>query len=386
MKVVFTGGGTGGHFYPIIAIAEAIRDKVRERRLLSPKMYYIAPEPYDPEALFENEIVYIKCPAGKLRRYFSFQNVTDWFLTISGIVYAFVTLLRIYPDIIVSKGGYASVPTVIAAAVLGIPIMIHESDAKPGKANIMAARFAYRIGVAFDSAAAYFPAKFRKKIARTGIPIRKELTRLEKEGAREYLNLDPDVPTILILGGSSGSLRINETVLASLPDLVAIGNVIHQTGKEHYALMEKTAPVALKDSKFPTRYHPFPYLSTLSMRRSAGAANLVVSRAGATAITEIAVWGIPAILIPIPESVSHDQRTNAYSYAHTGAAVVLEEGNLSPHVFASEAARILGDKKLQAEMHEKSKGFAMLDAAGIIADEILRTALGHEDPLDETPA
>lgn len=382
MKVVFTGGGTGGHFYPIIAIAEAIRDQVRDRHLLAPRMYYMAPTAYDPEALFENEIVFIKCSAGKMRRYASILNVTDFFLTALGTVWALVTLLRIYPDIVVSKGGYASVPTVTAAAILGIPILIHESDAKPGRANLFAARFAYRIGVAFESASAYFPKKVQKKIARTGIPIRKDLMRIEPEGAAQYLSLDSTVPTLLVLGGSSGSLRINETVLAALPEIVEFANVIHQTGKDHFKSMQTTAPVALAKSKHGSRYHPFPYLSTLSMRRAVGASGLIVSRAGATAITEIAIWGTPAILIPIPEEVSHDQRTNAYSYAHTGAAIVIEEVNLTPHVFVSEVKRILSDAALRDDMKEKSKGFANPGAAAIIASEVLSIALSHETPLN----
>jgi len=381
MKVVFTGGGTGGHFYPIIAIAESIRDKVRDRHLLAPRMYYISPTAYDPEALFENEIEFIKCPAGKMRRYFSFLNITDWFVTALGIAWSFLTLLRIYPDVVVSKGGYASVPTVLAAAVLGIPILVHESDAKPGRANLLAARFAYRIGIAFDSAAQYFPKNAQKKIARTGIPVRKDLMKLEKEGAHQYLDLDPGVPTVLVLGGSSGSLRMNETLLASLPELVELGNVIHQTGKDHFKSMEKTAPVALAASKHASRYHPFPYLSALSLRRAAGAANVIISRAGATAITEIAIWGIPAILVPIPEEISHDQRTNAYSYAHSGAAIVIEEENLSPHVLVSECRRLLTDKALAEDMHAKSIGFAIRDAADIIAEEVLSVALSHEEPL-----
>jgi len=383
MKVVFTGGGTGGHFYPIIAIAEAIRDEVRKRRLLTPRLYYIAPTEYDAEALFENEIIFVKCPAGKVRKYFALQNITDWFMTVAGTLYVFMMLLRIYPDVVVSKGGYASVPTVIAAAVLGIPIIIHESDAKPGAANLMASRFAHRIAIAFDSAATLFPKNVQKKIARTGIPIRKELMRPEAEGAAQYLNLDSSVPTILVIGGSSGSTRMNEALLASLAEMVAFANVIHQTGKEHFKAMEQTAPVVLSKSEFATRYHPFPYLSTLSMRRSAGAADLIISRAGATAITEIAIWGTPAILIPIPEEISHDQKTNAYSYARTGAAIVLEEANLTPHVLISETKRILGDAALQKEMSEKSKGFANADAADIIANEVLTVALAHEEIPEE---
>src|SRR5512146_743778 len=121
MTIVFTGGGTGGHFYPVIAIAEALRDLVREKHLVEPKLYYLAPTPFDPQALFENGIVYVRVPAGKVRRYASAQNVTDFFVTMLGTLSALFTLFRLYPDVVLSKGGYGSVPTALAARILGIP-------------------------------------------------------------------------------------------------------------------------------------------------------------------------------------------------------------------------------------------------------------------------
>ncbi len=378
MKIVFAGGGTGGHFYPIIAIAEGIREVVRERHLVEPRLYFMAPKPFDPEALFENEIVFVPCPAGKMRRYKSWLNITDLFVTFSGVLSALVTLFRLYPDVVVSKGGYTSVPITIAANLLGIPVVIHESDAKPGRANLLAASRARRIAVAFDSAREYFPKKVQKRIARIGIPIRKEVSIADPEGAHEELGLERAIPTVVIFGGSSGSTRINEVVLSALPDLVAFANIIHQTGKEHFVEVESTAKVVLGKDPNAARYHVFPYLNAQSIRRAAGAASVIISRAGATAISEISLWKKPAILIPIPENVSHDQRTNAYAYARTGAAVVLEEANLTPHVLAAEAKRIATDSALAASMGEKGADFANPTAARMIAEEVLSIALSHE--------
>jgi UDP-N-acetylglucosamine--N-acetylmuramyl-(pentapeptide) pyrophosphoryl-undecaprenol N-acetylglucosamine transferase len=378
MKIVFTGGGTGGHFYPIIAIAEAVREISTERRLLAPQMYFMAPKPFDEEALFENQLQFVYCPAGKMRRYTSLRNFTDLFVTATGVMSALGTLFRIYPDVVVSKGGYTSVPVTIAANILRIPVIIHESDAKPGRANLLAGKHAARIAVAFDSAAKYFPQKVQDRIARIGIPIRREVAFTDAQGAVQELGLDPSAPTVLILGGSSGSMRINENVLSALPDLVALGNVIHQTGKDNFKEVEATSRVVLEGKEFAHRYHVFPYLNSLSLRRAAGAATVVISRAGATAISEIALWKKPAILIPIPESISHDQRTNAYAYAHTGAAVVLEENNLTPHVLASEARRIATDPHLREEMSRKGADFANPEAGRMIAEEILSIGLSHE--------
>jgi UDP-N-acetylglucosamine--N-acetylmuramyl-(pentapeptide) pyrophosphoryl-undecaprenol N-acetylglucosamine transferase len=157
MTIVFTGGGSGGHFYPIIAIAEALQDLVREKHLVEPKLYYMAPTSFDEKALFENGIIFISTPAGKVRRYASIRNFTDSFITIVGTISALFTLFRLYPDVVMSKGGYASVPTTLAARILGIPVIIHESDAKPGRANLLASKWAVRIAISFESAAKFFP-------------------------------------------------------------------------------------------------------------------------------------------------------------------------------------------------------------------------------------
>ncbi len=378
MTIAFTGGGTGGHFYPIIAIAEALNDLVRERRLVPPKLYYLAPNSFDQKALFENNISYIPIPAGKVRRYASFQNYTDALITFAGTLKALFILFRLFPDVIVSKGGYGSVPTVLAARILRIPIVIHESDAKPGRANLLAAPWAEKIAISFEGAATYFPEKVRGKIARTGIPIRKALAHLETEGAQQYLGLDTSLPTILILGGSQGAVRINDTVLSSLIELVGLANVIHQTGQANIESVQTIAKVELTGSPNASRYHPINYLSQTSLQRAAGVANIIISRAGASSIAEISLWKKPSIIIPIPETVSHDQRTNAYSYARTGAAIVIEEGNLTPHLFVSEIKRVLGDKNLEKRMGDAAAGFTDPDAARVLAEGVLAIALSHE--------
>ena len=378
MTIAFTGGGTGGHFYPIIAIAEAINDLVREKRLIAPALYYLAPNSFDEKALFENGITFIRVPAGKMRRYASVQNITDAFVTLAGTISALFTLFRLYPDVVVSKGGYGSVPTVLAARLLRIPVIIHESDAKPGRANLLAAKFAKKIAISFESAAQYFPKNVQDRIARTGIPIRKALMRVEIEGAQQYLGLENDIPTILILDGSQGAVKINEMVLTSLPRLVALANVIHQTGQANFKDVQGIAKVVLGKDPHASRYNPINYLSEISLQRAAGVASIVVSRAGANSIAEIGLWKKPAILIPIPESISHDQRTNAYAYAKTGAAIVLDEENLTPHILVSEIERILNDPTLAKRMGAAAEGFTDPDAARILAGEVLALALSHE--------
>src|SRR6185503_14990700 len=311
MKILFTGGGTGGHFYPIIAVTEAIEDLVRAQKLIDPELYYAAPSPYDSEMLRAHNITFVHINAGKLRRYFSLLNVFDFIKTGWGIIRSLFTIFFIYPDVVFSKGGYASFPTLLAARLFDIPVIIHESDAVPGKVNVWAAKFAKKIAVSYPEAAAFFP---KEKVAYTGNPMRKSSRLPEKEGALEFLKLQPTVPVLLVLGGSQGAVALNEAILSSLPQLVASYQVIHQTGSANITDVEGRARLILEGSAHTDRYKPFAYLNDLALRMSAGITSLVISRAGST-IFEIATWGVPSIIIPLPGAAEDHQTKNAFSYA-----------------------------------------------------------------------
>ncbi|MBV9349890.1 MAG: UDP-N-acetylglucosamine--N-acetylmuramyl-(pentapeptide) pyrophosphoryl-undecaprenol N-acetylglucosamine transferase [Patescibacteria group bacterium] len=378
MKIVFTGGGTGGHFYPIIAVAEGIHAIVKEQRLLPPQLYFYGPAALDERALYENGITFVKTPAGKMRRYFSLLNFFDLFKTAYGFLQTLLMLYRLFPDVVFSKGGYGSIPTVAAAHLLGIPVIIHDSDAIPGRATLAAAKYAKKIAVSYDEAYEYFPEKVRQKIARTGNPVRAELLHPAKEGSREFLDLESNVPVVLVLGGSLGSEKINDTMLSALPDLVARYQIVHQTGNANIDSITKTAHIILEKNEKRYRYKPYGYLSPLAMKMAAGAADLVISRAGSGSIAEIASWGKASILVPIPEGVSRDQRSNAFAYARLGATTVIEQSNLSPHLLAGEIDRILSDPQIKEGMEKAARAFAKEDAASLIAAAIVDTALEHE--------
>ena len=375
MKILFTGGGTGGHFYPIIAVAQALNERVKERKVIPPKLYYMGPDKYNPRALFDNELEFVRTPAGKIRRYFSLLNITDAVKTAVGCLSATLSMYRIYPDVVFSKGGYASFPALFAAKMLRIPVIIHESDSKPGRVNAWAGKFAVKVAVAYPSAAKYFK---EDKVAFTGLPIRSEIAEPLSNGAHEFLKLEPGTPVVFVLGGSLGSLAINDAVVSALPELLNRYQVIHQVGRKNIEPVKEMISVVLKDHQYSYRYHPFDFLNELAMRMSAGVADVIVSRAGST-IFEIAAWGVPSIIIPLPESVSHDQTTNAFAYAESGAASVIEEDNLSSHILAEEIDRIYNNQAIKQTMKERAKAFARLDSAGIvIADAILDIALEHE--------
>lgn len=378
MKILFTGGVTGGHFYPIIAIAQALNEKVAEKRILPPKLYFMSPTKYNARALFDNEIEYVEIPAGKFRRYFSFLNITDIFKTIYGVLLAIIKMYRIYPDIVFGKGGYGSFPAMFAARLLRIPVIIHESDSTPGMVNKWASKFAERIAVSYPEAAQSFPKQsVEGKIAFTGNPVRKEILQPLSNGAREFLNLEENTPTILILGGSQGSQNINDVIIDGLDELVKKYQIIHQTGRANIDIAKKTASIILKNNDKGYRYHPFDYLNDLSMRMSAGVADIVISRAGST-IFEISVWGLPSIIIPLSKEVSHDQVKNAFSYSRSGACTVIEEHNLNPHILISEIDRILTNQHINTTMRERAKEWSHSDAASKIAEVILEICLKHE--------
>ncbi|OHA26327.1 MAG: hypothetical protein A3C06_04785 [Candidatus Taylorbacteria bacterium RIFCSPHIGHO2_02_FULL_46_13] len=373
MKIVLTGGGSGGHFYPLIAVTEELNKITREQNLLAPEIFFMSDKPYDKRLLFENDIIFKKVITGKLRRYFSVQNITDIFKTGWGIIAGFFTVFGIYPDIVFSKGGYTSFPAVLAARILRIPLIIHESDSVPGRANRWAGKFAGRIAVSYAEAAKFFP---QGRTAWTGNPIRKEI-QTPATGAHALLQFNRATPTILVLGGSQGALLINNVILEILPELLEEFQVIHQMGTANFKSVTEVISVILKDSPNKNRYRPFDYLAADSLRMAVGCADIIISRAGST-IFEIALWGKPSIIVPITDSHGDHQRENAVAYAKSGSCLVIEEANLKPHILISEVRRIINDSKLKKQMAESARRFAKPDAAEKIARAILGIALTHE--------
>lgn len=375
MKIVFTGGGTGGHFYPIIAVAQKVNQIIDRENLLGAKLFYISDSPYDKKMLFENGLLYEEVKTGKRRVYFSILNFLDIFKTFFGVVNAFYKLFTIYPDVVFGKGGYASFPTILAARILRIPVVIHESDSAPGRVNKWAGRFAKKVAVSFIEAADYFP---KSKIAWTGQPIRTEIENpAPKKEALEYFKLESEVPVILILGGSQGAELINNTILDALGRLINNYQIIHQTGVRNFKTVAERAEVVLADSQHKLRYISMPFLSQLPMKMAAGAATIVVSRAGSM-LFEIASWGIPAILIPITNTNMDHQQKNAFNYARAGAGSVVEEMNMTANILSSEIERITEDKATYDAMAKNAKAFNKPDAAMKIARALVDIALGHE--------
>jgi UDP-N-acetylglucosamine--N-acetylmuramyl-(pentapeptide) pyrophosphoryl-undecaprenol N-acetylglucosamine transferase len=374
MKILFTGGGSGGHFYPIIAVAEQIEKIVAERKLLPPALFYMAPDPTDERMLFDHNIEFVKIPAGKRRLYSSSRNIFDIFKMALGVVKAIFKMFSIYPDVIFGKGGYASFPALCAARFFGIPVIIHESDSVPGRVNRWTGKFAGKIAVSYPEAAKFFP---KDKVAWTGQPVRSGVKKHPREEAERFLQLESGLPVMLVLGGSLGAEIINEIIVDSLKALLPNWQIIHQTGRANLSDITNRAGVAVSDKKLLSRYRAFDFLPDLALAMSAGAADLVVSRAGST-IFEIASWGLPSIIIPITESNGNHQRENAFNYAKSGAAIVIEEANLMPHIFVEEVERLRNNQELRQSMAAAAKNFFKPGAARKIAEALVEICLEHE--------
>ena len=374
MKIVFTGGGSGGHFYPIIAVAQKLNTLLEQAKIANVEFFYISTEPYNERLLFDNKLIFKPVIAGKRRLYFSFKNFTDIFKTLWGILKALFTLFVIYPDVVFSKGGFASFPTLVAARFFRIPVIVHESDSVPGRVNAWAGTFAEKVAISYPEAAKYFPSE---RTALTGNPIREEFMKPSGKNAWKELGLDPNIPVLFVLGGSTGAQKINDHMITLAPRLVEKYQVIHQTGEKNVAEVTLLINGVLGGNPHASRYHVYGYLDTPSMLMSAEASTIVVSRAG-SAIFEIAIWGIPAILIPITDSNGDHQRENAFAYARAGGAVVIEESNLAPNILMAEIEHLINDGSRRTAMKESALVFARRDSALKIAEQIVAVLLRHQ--------
>ncbi|RJQ29610.1 UDP-N-acetylglucosamine--N-acetylmuramyl-(pentapeptide) pyrophosphoryl-undecaprenol N-acetylglucosamine transferase [Candidatus Parcubacteria bacterium] len=342
IRIGFTGGGTGGHIYPLLAVCDEFLAKRGVYDDTIVEMHYFGdPGIYQNEFEFRNIHVH-PIIGSRLRRYMSVQNIFDIPKFFLSIFQSLVIMLFTMPDVLFSKGGPGSVPVVLSAWWYRIPVIIHESDAVPGLGNRISSKFAKRICVAFSESKTFFP---ESKVSLTGNPIRKELlgNRMSKEGAKNFWRMNEKLPLVLVLGGSQGSQRINSLIIENLAELLGDIQILHQVGKHNYqdiemSMKEIMAPVP---REFRDRYRAVGFMDVEEMKHAFSSANVVVSRAGSGAIFEIASFNVPAVLIPLKESAGDHQRVNAYAYSKISRAQVLEEENMTVHELQSRIHREL---------------------------------------------
>jgi len=365
MRILFTGGGSGGHINPIIAIAREIRRIYPKKDL---EFYYVGPKDDLSLILLSQEDFVIKTIiSGKLRRYFAFQNFIDILFKIPfGMIQAFILILAIKPDLVFSKGGSGSIAVTYSAKILRIPVFLHESDVVPGLSNQKTAKWAKKIFTSFSKTEYFDP----KIITLVGNPIRKEVLEGDKERAGELFNLTFSKPIILIIGGSQGAVAINDFVLEIINDLLRNYEVIHVIGRENFK--QEIAEAQVVGGKDLDRYyHPIAFLDEEKTKHAYAAADLVISRSGSGSIFEIAGCGKPSILIPLPSSAGNHQSKNAYAYSENGACLVIEQENLKSHFFMQQIQLLLLHSERVGQMKQSALDFAKPLAARAVAREIL---------------
>lgn len=352
--VVFTGGGTGGHVYPGLAVA------ARLRALRPLKVVWIGSgKLVERRAVEAAGIEFLAIPSGKLRREFSLHNAVDAFRVAAGYLAARRILKRLAPALVFSKGGYVSVPPCAAAAGLGIPVFTHESDATPGLATRLNARKAERVFVSYEATRARFGEAIRPRVELSGNPVRTDLDSGDAARGRAFLDAKPGLPLVLFLGGSQGARQVNELALSCLEGLEGKAFVAHQTGEGVTAPSERES------------YRALPFIGA-ELPDVLAAADLVVARAGAATLWECAKARKPLILIPLSGAGTRgDQVDNARLFVASGAARALIGDEAKPDALLAEILGLLEKPEEAKRMAEAAASLTGMDAASLIAARIL---------------
>ncbi|MDD5382891.1 MAG: undecaprenyldiphospho-muramoylpentapeptide beta-N-acetylglucosaminyltransferase [Candidatus Margulisbacteria bacterium] len=315
MKIVIVAGGTGGHIYPGIAIAQEIR-----RREPKASILFLGSEEGLEKDLVAREGYQIKLiKARALLRKFSYKALSAPFISTVGFFQSLKILKEFSPGVLISTGGYASLPVVLAAKLLGIPIYIHEQNVLPGAVNRFCRRLASKVFLTFKESLQYIQGEV------VGNPVRREIIEADRDQARDKLKIKGRM--ILIIGGSQGSRKMNQAIIGALDRLPKDVQIFHIIGNRDFNWVRQQL-----DGRKIAGYNPISYLYDMSA--VIAAADLVVSRAGATAIAEFLVRGIPMILVPFPYAAEDHQRLNAKVIADNGGAVVVEDSEFKPEKFS----------------------------------------------------
>ncbi|MBQ1773746.1 MAG: undecaprenyldiphospho-muramoylpentapeptide beta-N-acetylglucosaminyltransferase [Prevotella sp.] len=363
LRVIISGGGTGGHIFPAISIANAIREKCPDAKILfvgaegRMEMQRVPAAGYEIKGL----------PIQGFDRKNLLKNVKVLYKIWKSQRMAKQIIRQFRPMVAVGVGGYASGPTLNKCAAMGIPCLIQEQNSYAGVTNKLLAKKAQKICVAYEGMERFFP---KEKIIMTGNPVRQALldTKMSPEEARKQMGLDPDKKTILIVGGSLGARTMNESVLQHLDEIRQSDvQVVWQTGKYYHASI-------LDEMK---QYEPIPSLRIMDFIADMGvayrAANLVISRAGASSISEFCLLGTPVILVPSPNVAEDHQTKNAMALVNRQAALFVRDADAPQEVIKLALQTVADEDKLNS-LHENILKLALPNSASIIADEVIRMA------------
>lgn len=367
MRIVLTGAGSAGHIYPLVAVADELKNQVPDVEILyigtRSQLHEVA-----DNAMKKNTIPVKNILTGKMRRYFSWQYFTDFVRVPLGVIQSLWILLVYMPDAVFSKGGYAAVPVVIAAWMYRIPVLTHESDVVPGWANRVGGKFSRFVALTFPEARRYFA---KSKTVVTGNPMRQIMTQGDKERARKKWGIDSASQVVFAFGGSQGARSINTAVVNVLPDVTTKAHVIHMTGKGEFdRVREEVGKLGFRGND--RRYTLVSYFEREDMADAYAIADLVIARPGASTITEIAANRKVSILIPHKSSANGHQRMNAFSVADAGAALALDEENIGKHILSQKITQLLSEQKLREQFTKNIGDFYQVDASTKIVAGILQ--------------
>lgn len=362
-RVVLTGGGTGGHIYPALAIADALP---RSGGWGEPKLLYVGnPEGLEASIVPAAGLAFEAVAAGAVRGRSPLGIAGSLYRIGHGFRRAVQVLGRFEAEVVLATGGYVCVPVALAARRLGIPVVLYLPDRRPGWAIRFLSHFARAIAVTTEAAKDSLPAA---KVVETGYPVRREILTADRSAGQGAIGLDPSRPTLLVLGGSRGARSINDAVADHLPEILVRAQVVHATGQTDFERIAARRDALPEDLR--RHYHLAPFL-TDDLPAALAAADLAISRSGASVLGEYSARGLPAILVPYPHAGAH-QEINADVLAEAGAAVKLPDGELDRLWPLVEA--LLGDPVRLARMADAARRRARPDAAGAIARLTLKAA------------
>lgn len=351
--IVFTGGGTGGHVYPGLALIQEFRRLGYSNFLWIGSKYGI-----EGTIVKDQGINFVGVSSGKLRRYWDIRNFFDLFRIFWGFVQSFFLFVKSKPYFVFSKGGFVSVPPVYAAGILGVPIFSHDSDLDPGLATRLNLRFSKLVFTAYPESLKHFPTKSHKRVLSFGNPVRTELLQGDDQWIRNAFKVPQELPIVLVMGGSLGARQVNELVVGILELLAGKAFVLHQTGKGGF-LRGNTQ-----------WYHSQEYFYEEMPQVLAGA-DVMITRAGAGALWEAAGVGLPLVLIPLREGSRGDQVRNARLFAQRGAALVLESEKPNPQDLWTLLEPLITQPQQRAALAQGVKTFEPAQASARICQSIL---------------
>jgi UDP-N-acetylglucosamine--N-acetylmuramyl-(pentapeptide) pyrophosphoryl-undecaprenol N-acetylglucosamine transferase len=380
MKILVTGGGTAGHISPAVATIQAVREIAAREKFDVEFLYLGSARGMEREIVAAAQIPYVGVQTGKLRRYLSIENAVDQLRLPLGVLQSLRAISSFKPDAVFSTGGYVSVPPVVAASILKKPILIHEQTVQIGLANRIAAKFATRIALSFESAREELPAAQREKAFVTGNPLRAQIFDGDKNEAKKLCGFDgedDELPAIYVTGGSQGARILNCSVEEILPQLLEEFRVIHQCGRQpandeqDFDRLQRAVgvlPLWQQRRYFISRFFGEEIKHVFAL------ADLVVSRAGAGTVAELCALGKSAIYIPLVPTGGDEQTRNAQMCQRAGAAVIIKQDEMNGARLLEEVRELLKDETRLHEMSKAAQTLARPNAAQELAQALLELA------------